>query len=254
MFVSGPIDLLLPMPLYLLAVALGMGLRPAPQRVGRAPPARPPRRAAWITLALWAWLLSMPVTSNTLVRWIEGSPRARPVEVARDERSLIVVLASGDLEPTRLDQAGWERLQGAVHLQRQTGGRLLFVGGPGLATADSLGLQMRAVAVELGLDARLTQGVGGGRNTYEDLRSASAIVAAHRGPVWLVTSALHMPRARATAERAGWTVKPYPVGYEQLDLPLLPSLLPSNGGPERLALGLHELIGRLVYRLRGWST
>jgi uncharacterized SAM-binding protein YcdF (DUF218 family) len=105
----------------------------------------------------------------------------------------------------------------------------------------------------LGLPDAAMQFVGGGRTTYEDIVNATPVVNGHRGPVWLVTSALHMPRAAATARQAGWTVRTHAVDHQQLQLAFLPSCLPSNGGPERMAEALHEVVGRIVYRLRGWS-
>ncbi|MCK6423481.1 MAG: YdcF family protein [Burkholderiaceae bacterium] len=248
MLMSGALDLLLPLPLYLLLLLGGLALH-----AWRVPAAAPARRWrwGWTALAGWAWLLSAPITSNEAIRWIEGPPPDRSPP-PRDARSLIVVLASGELRP-RLDQAGWERLAGAARLWRHTGGQLVFVGGPGLSQQDSLGGLMAGYAQTFGLPAEAVRHIGGGTNTHEDILRASALARAHEGPLWLVTSALHMPRALATARQQGWQVRPYPVDYQQLDLALLPSCLPSNGGPIRFAEALHELIGRGVYRLRGWS-
>ncbi len=250
MLMSGVLDLLLPLPLYLLLL-LGVLAWIA----WRAGPGAGAHRLRWVWTGgvLWAWLLSAPITSNELIRLIEGDgPPSAAVAMPRDERSLIVVLASGDLRP-RLDAPGWERLAGAALLWHQTGGGLLFVGGPGKGDHDSLGGLMARTSRSLGMPADALRFVGGGRTTYEDLVQATPLVRAHNGPVWLVTSALHMPRAQATARRLGWNARPHPVDYQQLDLALLPSCLPSNGGPARLAEALHEVIGRGVYRLRGWS-
>lgn len=248
MLMSGALDLLLPLPIYLLLLLGGLALH-----AWHAPAAAPARRRrwAWTVLAGWAWLLSAPITSNEAIRWIEG-PRPAGIPPQPDERSLIVVLASGELRP-RLDQAGWERLAGAAGLWRRTGGQLVFVGGPGEGPQDSLGGLMAGYAQTFGMPVEAVRHIGGGHNTYEDILRASALARGHKGPVWLVTSALHMPRALATARQQGWQVRPYPVDYQQLELALLPSCLPSNGGPMRLAEALHELIGRWVYRLRGWS-
>lgn len=249
MLMSGVLDFLLPLPLYLLLLLAALAW--VGWRAGRG--GRLHRlRWVWTGAALWAWLLSAPITSNELIRWIEGP---RPEALARgpaDPDALIVVLASGDLRP-RLDAPGWERLAGAASLWRQVGGTLLFTGGPGRQEADSLGGLMAATGRTLGMPAQALRFVGGGRTTYEDIVNATPHVRAHTGPVWLVTSALHMPRAAATARRQGWQVQTHAVDYQQLELALLPSCLPSNGGPARLAEALHEVIGRSVYRLRGWS-
>jgi len=248
MLMSGALDFLLPLPLYLLIVLAGLALNswraPHGDRAHR-------RRWLWLSLSVWAWVLSAPITSNELIRWLEG-PKQTLQATPRDDSTLIVVLASGDPR-ARLDAAGWERLEGAVQLWRHSAGTLLFSGGPGQREDNALGGTMRLAGLTFGLPANALRFVGGGRNTYEDVLQATPAVRGHSGPVWLVTSALHMPRALATARRQGWNVRPLAVDYQQLELELLPSCLPSNGGPMRLADALHEVIGRLIYRLRGWS-
>lgn len=248
MLMSGLLDLLLPLPLYLLLLLAGLAVQG-----WRAPRGTRSHRLRWIWVALcaWAWGLSAPITSNELIRWLEG-PRQALQPPPRDESTLIVVLASGDPR-ARLDTAGWERLEGAARLWRHSGGTLLFSGGPGQSEDNALGGTMRSAGLIFGLPAGALRFVGGGRNTHEDVLQATPAVRGHTGPVWLVTSALHMPRALATARRQGWDVRPLAVDYQQLELAFLPSCLPSNGGPMRLAEALHEVIGRLIYRLRGWS-
>jgi uncharacterized SAM-binding protein YcdF (DUF218 family) len=249
MLMSGALDLLLPLPLYLLLLLGFLAVR-----AWRASAGAPGRkwRWMWTGAVVWAWGLSAPITSNELIRLLEPARQAAPAAFDRDDRTLIVVLASGDFRP-RLDAPGWERLAGALHLWRQTGGTLLFSGGPGSSDENSLGGLMARVARESGVPPGSLRFVGGGRTTHEDIAQASPAVTQHLGPVWLVTSALHMPRAAATARRQGWTMRTHPVDYQQLELAFLPSCLPSNGGPQRLAEALHEVVGRLVYRLRGWS-
>jgi uncharacterized SAM-binding protein YcdF (DUF218 family) len=248
MLMSGALDFLLPLPLYLLLLLAGLALWS-----WRAPLGARAHRLRWIWAALgtWAWLLSAPITSNELIRWLEG-PKQALQPTMRDESTLIVVLASGDPR-ARLDAPGWERLEGAVRLWRHSGGTLLFSGGPGQSEDNALGGTMRSVGLTFGLPPEALRFVGGGRNTHEDILQATPEVRRHTGPIWLVTSALHMPRALATARQQGWNPRPLAVDYQQLELDLLPSCLPSNGGPMRLAEALHEVIGRLIYRLRGWS-
>lgn len=248
MLMSGGLDVLLPLPLYLLLLLAGLAVQG-----WRAPPgARAHRlRWLWVALCIWAWVLSAPITSNELIRWLEG-PKQALQPTPRNDATLIVVLASGDPR-ARLDAAGWERLEGAVRLWRHSGGTLLFSGGPGLSEDNALGGTMHSAGLTFGLPASALRFVGGGRNTLEDVLQATPLVRGHPGPVWLVTSALHMPRALATADRQGWNARPLAVDYQQLELAFLPSCLPSNGGPMRLAEALHEVIGRLTYRLRGWS-
>lgn len=246
------VDGLLPLPVYFVLLLCALGLR-AWIHVARNG-ARHRRKAwLWSLLAAWAWLTSAPFVSNNLIGWLErpaGDVRAAP---APDPQTLIVVLASGEFRP-RLDQAGWERVHGGARLWRQTGGRVLMVGGPGTAVQNSLGGQMAQAVLDMGMPAQAVQFKGGGTNTYEDIAVATPEVLAHRGPVLLVTSALHMSRALGTARRQGWQVQGHPVGHRYIPLGQPSRFLPANKGPERMELALHELIGQWVYRWRGWSS
>ncbi|MEO8296919.1 MAG: YdcF family protein [Burkholderiales bacterium] len=247
---SGWLDFLLPLPLYLVLVLMLITAmawrRPARHRL---------HRARWLCVGLvaWAWVLSAPSASNELIRAMEGAPAAATETPARDQQTLIVVLASGELRP-RLDQSGWERLHGGIRLWQQTDGQLLMAGGPGLSERTSLGAQMVQAARDFGMPARALAYVGGGANTVEDLQSATALVKQHQGPVWLVTSALHMPRALAVTRRLDWpAVRPHRVDYQAVPPLGAAGWLPSNGGPTRMADVLHEIVGRMFYRLKGWS-
>lgn len=247
------IDGLLPLPVYLVLLLLGLGVRA--WRKGRSAAKTRYRRQAkvWGMLAAWAWLMSAPATSNTLVGWLEQSGSDVVFTPTRDAQTLIVVLASGEFKP-RLDLAGWERVHGGVKLWQQTGGRILMVGGPGTAAHNSLGGYMAQAAMDFGLSPAVVTFQGGGTNTHEDIVAATPEVLAHRGPVVLVTSALHMRRALATARHYGWQVQPYPVDHRYVVLGQPGRFLPANGGPDRMGSALHEVIGQWVYRWRGWSS
>ena len=253
MFVTAASELLLPAPVYLVVLLLGLCLWSAARRARRV-------ARVWLVLALWSWVFSTPALANLLVRELEGampSPQALPP--ARDERSLIVVLASGEMwsshgQPqVRLDASGWERLYAGVRLWRATGGRLLVVGGVGSEPA-TFADAMAAIARDMGVPAAAIIPVRGSSRTYEDFRAAAAVIREHDGPTWLVTSALHMPRSLAVATKLALPVMPYRCDYRQIESPTWRAALPNNGGPGLFAQVFHELLGRQYYRLRGWST
>ena len=257
MLIARPADLLLPLPVYLLAGLVGLtayGFRRRATAPGRW------RTGPYLLLGvtLWAWVVSTPAVADRLYRELEGppeNPADRPV--ARDPRSLVVVLASGQLyggdgKPhPRLDAHGWERTVEGIALWKRTGGTLLFCGGP--AEGASLAAAMRRIAIDMGVPPQAIRTVSTSRNTREDLLHARGFVAGHAGPVWLVTSALHMPRALAVARRLDFEVRAFPVDYRQILARTWKAWLPHNTAPQRLAPVLHELGGRLSYRLRGWA-
>lgn len=93
------------------------------------------------------------------------------------------------------------------------------------------------------------------RNTYENALYSRALAPDGGQGNWiLVTSAVHMPRSVGVFRQAGWKVIPWPVNFL------------SGGEPEWanedvliqrlyfLSRTLHEYVGLLYYRARGWST
>ncbi|HXY05930.1 MAG TPA: YdcF family protein [Burkholderiaceae bacterium] len=247
-------ELLLPMPAYLVAVLVGLAIWAWRQ---------PRTTFAWrgrqliTVLAVWSWLLSTPVIADLAVRQIEGDPQA-PIAIAKSPRTLVVVLASGELwsdqvaPQVRLDLSGWRRIYAGVTLWRNTGGKLLLVGGPGDDQSRSLAATMAGVALELGVPESAILRSGRSRNTYEDLAFAAPLIRAEpHDTIWLVTSALHMHRALAVARGLGLQLSPYPCDYQQLVRPTWRAWLPNNGGPESFAALLHEWVGSVYYAVRG---
>ncbi|MEI9996691.1 MAG: YdcF family protein [Rhizomicrobium sp.] len=90
------------------------------------------------------------------------------------------------------------------------------------------------------------------RDTGENLVNCKALLHPKDGETWvLVTSAIHMPRAMAIAQKLGWKMVPWPSDY----------ISATGGGALRIGYpsegltdidrALHEWIGMVSYRLRG---
>jgi uncharacterized SAM-binding protein YcdF (DUF218 family) len=252
---------LIPGPVH--AVAALAVLTIAAFRSGRRSRLRRWRWPCALLLAL-AWIGATPGFAELGLRALEGAPpadhrAATTPPAARDGGALIMVLASGEMHaPTgeaevRLDIHGVERVRAAVALWRQTGGRLLMTGGPGLGPDDSLAGGMARLAIDLGVPAEAVDRSPGSLTTQQDIACEHELIAAHRGPRWLVTSASHMPRALATARRAGLDLEPWPTDYRQIRRMTWRSWWPDPQAHERAVPVLHEWIGWAVYRLRGWA-
>ncbi len=96
--------------------------------------------------------------------------------------------------------------------------------------------------------------LGGSRDTRDEAVN-TARLAAERGwtRILLVTSAAHMPRAAATFRQAGVTVVPAPCNFLTDHWgPQSPLHIPSWDGFMSFSVWLHEKIGWLEYRRRGW--
>jgi uncharacterized SAM-binding protein YcdF (DUF218 family) len=219
------------------------------------------KRMRWVTIAAfaWTWLAVTPAAGDRLLRWMENDPATSPsAMLVRHEGTLVVVLASGELaydasETPRLDLSGWERVYGGVELWRQTGGRILMVGGPAGSGNRSIASLMKGVAVRLGVPDSAVLTLGESSTTREDLESAAATISENKGPVWLVTSAVHMPRALGVARALRLQLSPYSVDYRQIRNFTWATWLPDSRAPARWMIALRELVGLGFYRARGWA-
>lgn len=149
-----------------------------------------------------------------------------------------------------------ERLTAFLALARRyPEARLVYTGGSGSLTdveareADAV----RPHLADLGLDPSRVIFERNSRNTHESAVMAADIVKPQPDQVWLlVTSALHMPRAAGSFERAGWKIIAYPVDFLfSVNAPLF--RLDLAGGMARLGAVLHEAAGLFFYRLAGMT-
>ncbi len=218
------------------------------------------RKLRWVIMAwaLWLWVASTPAVGNLWVRHLETRYPAVALDtLTPDASAQIIVLASGQLSRPDgsahpvLDIDGWERLYAGIAAWKQLRGRLILVGGPGHGETDALAQLMRRVALEAGVPDIAILAIGGTRRTREDLQAVHQALQGTSGPRWLVTSALHMPRALALALSQGWQPQPLPCAPRHLSSPTWRAWLPDNGAPTLWRSGLHEALGLLAGRLWG---
>lgn len=251
-----PVDLLLPQPIklvLLLLVLCGYAIFSRRTQVAK------PLRTLLLLLVIWAWIFSTPAFPNWIMATIEGKFSALDIRHINSKTNpLIVVLPSGQMfarngRPIpRLDEHGWERLRAGIQLWKKIGGTLLLVGGPGKTVEDSFAGFMLKVAEESGIPRESISLTFQSRSTYEDILQASPQIKGYQGPVWLVTSAVHMPRAMAVGRKLGLAMDAFPCDYRQVQDPTWRIWFPDNGGPSTWAMVLHELIGYQYYRLKNW--
>ncbi len=219
--------------------------------------------------ALLAYLvLATPLGSSLLVAPLEDHVTpARDCDPLRPD-AIVVVLAGGmggeaarGLDTTRLSAASLRRTLAAARLAHEAPGLAFVLSGgiavaPGRAAAGDVRESdlMRALMVELGVQPERLVLERESRNTWENATGSAKLLA--RGPwqgrrTYLVTSALHMPRAAATFRKAGIDVCPLPADRraEPLVYPL--ALTPQPGALENSFAALHEIVGLLGYAFAG---
>ena len=204
------------------------------------------------------WMFSMPVVSNTLMRFVEGP--ARRVPVPGVEKADAIVVLSGMLHQIEGAPLGeWgdavDRFDGGVDLFKAGKAPVLvFTRGqipwhPYRVPEGEL-LAKRAVLHGVPQKSiRLTERVG---NTAEEAVAAGKLLGG-RTTIILVTSAYHMPRALLLFEKEGFKVVPFRVDYHSDDIAQLTvlSYLPNGGALAQSEMALREMIGWVYYWFRG---
>ena len=94
--------------------------------------------------------------------------------------------------------------------------------------------------------------LGDAGNTYGESQVIKKLMNEHGwSKIFLVTTAWHMPRARAVFESSGVSV--IPVGCDFRSIPNVKmKVLPSSGRLESLHIFLMEKVGWIYYRSKGW--
>jgi uncharacterized SAM-binding protein YcdF (DUF218 family) len=208
------------------------------------------------------WALSAPWTAARLLAWIESD---YPVVTLEDTApaDVAVVLGGGlSREGTKpvenLGEAADRVLRGArlyragkVTHVLAVGGRLPWTGAP-RSEAEAMGDLLEEWGVAP--DAIVLE--SSSQNTRENALGAARVI---RGQGWsrilLVTSAAHMPRAVEAFRAVGIDVVASPTDYRYAGPSPLDVLdfLPDAGALAQSTAVVYEIIGRWVYRWRGWA-
>jgi uncharacterized SAM-binding protein YcdF (DUF218 family) len=207
--------------LVLAFAACGVALGTAPRGARRWP--------VRLVLAalLWLWLWSTPWASHALRGWLEQQAGPRRVEQVAPAPAL-VVLGGGVASSTSAGQPypdigpRADRVWHAARLFHAGKAPLLVLaGGPVHDEFQSEADSMAVLLLDLGVPAQAMVKEERSHNTRTNARYVAELLAARniRSAI-LVTSALHMPRARAAFERAGLAVVPAPTDFEAVERPM----------------------------------
>lgn len=216
-----------------------------------------PAWRCWCGLTVLYFAAGSPFVANGLLHgWERQATRTCPPPPAG---SILLVLAGGiDGLPgdedtfERLKDASFRRTVAAIRLAKASPGTtLLFSGGSGeeVREADVMG----RLALEMGVSPERILTERASRNTFDNARQSKALLQAKglTGPTYLITSALHMPRARATFASAGWRLCEYPVDYRTIHVDRLAALVPQASALNKLTEVVHELLGYFAYKATG---
>jgi len=228
------------------------------------------RKGLLIAALVILWLSSNRWVSYSLARTLEW--RNLPPEIA--PQAEVIVLLGGGTESgdyprpmTEVNSAG-DRVLYAAHLYHEGAAPVILASGGNLDFSSARGTtpaeEMADLLALTGVPDEAVWQQAQSQNTYDDaLYSAEILREKQITEIILVTSAMHMPRAKALFEKQGITVIPAPVDFTVTEQNWQSTFRPDLGEfvinllPNASALGLttnvlKEYFGLLVYGLRGW--
>jgi uncharacterized SAM-binding protein YcdF (DUF218 family) len=94
------------------------------------------------------------------------------------------------------------------------------------------------------------------RNTHENAVYSKKMLAPYLAEkMVLVTSAMHMPRAKACYEKEGFLIEEFPADIKKKDTPtgVLDQIIPQERNLTKFADLIREMTGYFIYRLMGYA-
>lgn len=210
---------------------------------------------AFVILALSAWTSLGAMMLNPLEERFPRPPLPQKVDG-------IVVLGGGFEGAINLARGGYElsssgdrMVETAILARRFPQAKVVVSGGNGSLFLDGEGDADTAPRLlgPLGVSADRLVLEDQSRNTYENAVFSRKLVEPKPGETWLlVTSAFHMPRAKALFDKAGFPTVPWPVDYRTSGKEGI-GLFRDNAADslENTTMAIREWIGLFAYWLSG---
>ena len=204
------------------------------------------------------YLFSISPVTNIIIKPLEM--RYKPVKlVTKNSPSVIVVLAGGVRvnnifpETSALGCSSMARIIEAYRLYRMIKpARIIITGGSGDPMADfEESRKMKDLLLMLGISRKLVSIEVESRDTYENLAAVKRQL--QKTPFWLVTSAIHMPRAMFLARKFGLKAFPAPCDSRYNQLGGLTSFMPDPRNFCACTAAINEYLGLTWYKLAWWT-
>ena len=190
------------------------------------------------------------------VRWNSGT---RMILLLHDPAEAIVILSGTVHRPTPNQpytlaaQDTYERLEHGVWLFKHWKPMPILVSGGVLEPQEPFAATMKRMLESEGVPPPLIWIEDRSRSTHENAEYSSTILREHGvSRIALVVEANSMPRAAASFRKTGITVVPAPIRFTELDYDIN-DMIPNWRAIALNDEALHEYLGLLWYRVRGWN-
>lgn len=212
-------------------------------------------RVAGVALEVVLVVLMTPLGANALARAIalHHAPTCDP-----PQPTAVVVLGGGfEYAPKSpadygaLHLATLDRVFAGVDLWRQLpDARLILAGGAGWRIREAV--PMANLAMALGVPANAISLDPSSRTTWQNARNVAAIAPTVPRRIWLVTSALHLPRALQAFRAWGFEPCAWPSNHPHRLQVWTGAFVPAGGAAATSGAAFHELLGRVEYAVLAW--
>ncbi|MGH8126265.1 MAG: YdcF family protein [Rhodanobacteraceae bacterium] len=216
-------------------------------------------RYAGVIVEILLVVLMTPLGANTLARMVES--RAPPASACKAPMpDTVVVLGAGFAYPPAspddfgaLHLAGLQRVFAGVALWRRIPGARLVIAGGGGSGRIREAVPMANLAMQLGVPAASVEIEDRSRNTWQNARNVAALTPPVPKRIWLVTSAMHLPRALGAFRAWGFEPCAWPSNLPEARLKIWPwAFVPQGSAVSTASVALHELIGEAEYAWLEW--
>ena len=215
-----------------------------------------PHALRWLMLlAQCVCVLTMcPVVANALVEQIESRVPASPACTSAPPATIVVLAAGFEREPASAEDFAAlhadtiRRAVAGLVLWRRAPAQLVLAGGGPYAVSESAVLQ--GFLQNAGVPAAQVRREERSQTTWENAFELRRLEPALPARVWLVSSALHLPRALIAFRAAGFEPCAF-ASDRRYQPPGGPGYyLPQSSALRKTEDAVHELVGELVYRWR----
>ncbi len=219
-------------------------------------------KLVFLSMAVLAFysLVAGPLGANMWVNSVEiREPNTAVCQRLESEAPIVVLTGGMQGAPTeedaveRLHSDSFRRTVAGVRLAQTRPASVVYFsgGGSGLVTEAAL---MSRVAQAFGLPEARIRIEQASRNTYESaVNIGDLLKVVDTNEIYLVTSALHMRRAINVFEAQGLQVCAVPTDSRFIDVEFsFFGFLPQVTALDKTTAVVHEILGRLVYKLRGY--
>ncbi|MEI8010719.1 MAG: YdcF family protein [Candidatus Nitrotoga sp.] len=218
--------------------------------VGRHP--RTGRAIATIAV-VYLLALSTPIVSYKLSQLLDTAP---PLDLNKAVDAQAIVILGGGVRRHAVEYGGdtlsgstLERVRYGAGIAKHTGLPVLVAGGSTLGGEAEARLMRKSLESEFGVRVRWSEDQS--KNTHDSAKFSAAILAQDKiNRVALVTHGAHMPRATMEFVASGLSVIAAPTEIPSGDLEWPLDYLPSVSGLQGSYIVCHELLAKLVTRVR----